>query len=275
MLKRLTGAVNNRFATGLNYREILTRQEPEKSLISILKKRSGRDNSGHISARHIGGREKRYYRLIDFRRDNVGVLGKVVSVEYDPNRTVNISLVQFTNGDKRYILHPQGLNVGDQVVSGKDAEVKVGNALPLAMIPVGQLVHNIELTPGKGGQIVRSAGSAAVVMARDRGMVTVKLPSGELRLINENCFATIGQLDNLEWKNVVLGKAGRSRHLGIRPHVRGTAQNPRTHPHGGGEGRSGEGMKQPKTPWGKRARGVHTRNPKKYSNKMIVKRRSK
>jgi large subunit ribosomal protein L2 len=275
MLKRLSGAANNRFATGLNYREILTQRRPEKSLLTILKKRSGRDNSGHISSRHIGGRGKRYYRMVDFRRDNVGVAGRVVSIEYDPNRTVNICLVQFTNGDKRYLLRPQGLNIGDYVMAGKEAEVKLGNALPLSRIPVGQPVHNIELTKGKGGQIVRSAGGLAVVMARDRGMVTVKLPSGETRLINEECFATIGQLDNVEWKNVVLGKAGRSRHLGIRPHVRGVAQNPRTHPHGGGEGRSGEGMKQPKTPWGKRARGVRTRNPKKYSNRMIVNRRNK
>ncbi|OGG07310.1 50S ribosomal protein L2 [Candidatus Gottesmanbacteria bacterium RIFCSPHIGHO2_01_FULL_42_12] len=275
MLKRLRGATNNRFSTGLNYRKILTATEPEKSLIMILKKESGRDNSGHISSHHIGGRQKRYYRLIDFRRDKVGVEGRIETIEYDPNRSVNISLVLYRDGDKRYILHPQGMVVGEKVVAGKGSEVKTGNTLPVAEIPVGQMVHNVELTAGKGGQIVRSAGSYAVIMAKDKGMVTVKLPSGETRLLNGDCRATIGQLDNIEWKNVVLGKAGRNRLRGVRPHVRGTAQNPRTHPHGGGEGRSGEGMKQPKTPWGKRARGVKTRNPKKYSNRLIIERRKK
>ena len=275
MLKRLRGATNNRFSTGLNYRKILTATEPEKSLIMILKKESGRDNSGHISSHHIGGRQKRYYRLIDFRRDKVGVEGRIETIEYDPNRSVNISLVLYRDGDKRYILHPQGMVVGEKVVAGKGSEGKTGNTLPVAEIPVGQMVHNVELTAGKGGQIVRSAGSYAVIMAKDKGMVTVKLPSGETRLLNGDCRATIGQLDNIEWKNVVLGKAGRNRLRGVRPHVRGTAQNPRTHPHGGGEGRSGEGMKQPKTPWGKRARGVKTRNPKKYSNRLIIERRKK
>lgn len=274
MLKKQYGSTNVRFATGLNFRKTLSGHRPEKSLMEILKKESGRDNSGHISSHHIGGREKRFYRLIDFKRAKDDVVGKVVSIEYDPNRTVNISLINYSDGDKRYILHPEGLTVGDTVVAGKNAEVKVGNSMSLAKIPVGQMIHNIELTAGKGGQIIRSAGSYAAILSKDKGMVTIKMPSGETRLINEECRATIGQLDNLEWKNVTLGKAGRARHLGIRPHVRGVAQNPRTHPHGGGEGRSGEGMKQPKTPWGKRARGVHTRNPKKYSNRMMVKRRN-
>lgn len=275
MLKKLKGSINNRFSTGLNYREILSGHKPHKPLMELLKKESGRDNSGHVSSRHIGGRQKRYLRLIDFRRDKKDVVGKVVSVEYDPNRTVNISLINYADGDKRYILHPVGLNVGDTVVAGQNVEVKVGNSLPLSQIPIGQMIHNVELTLGKGGQIVRSAGSYATILSKDRGMVTIKLPSTETRLIKEECNATIGQLDNVEWKNVVLGRAGRSRHMGIRPHVRGVAQNPRTHPHGGGEGRSGEGMKQAKTPWGKRARGVHTRNPKKYSNKLIIERRKR
>ncbi|MDO8515311.1 MAG: 50S ribosomal protein L2 [bacterium] len=274
MLKQRYGAVNNRFSTGLNFRQTLSGHAPHKPLMEILKKVSGRDNSGHISSHHIGGREKRFYRLIDFKRKNFGVTGKVMTVEYDPNRTVNISLINYSDGDKRYVLHPEGLNVGDTIIAGKEAEVKVGNSMPLSKIPIGQMIHNIELNPGRGGQIIRSAGSYATILSKDKGLVTVKLPSGETRLLKEECNATIGQLDNIEWKNVTLGTAGRARHLGIRPHVRGVAQNPRTHPHGGGEGRSGEGMKQPKTPWGKRARGVHTRDPKKYSNKLMVKRRN-
>ncbi len=275
MLKQYRGTMTRRFMSGLNYREVLTASKPEKTLMTILPKRSGRDNSGHISAHHIGGREKRYFRLIDWRRDKFGVTGRVVSVEYDPNRTANIALIQYTDGEKRYILHPEGLKVDNVIVSGQNAEVALGNALPLANIPIGTAVHNIELTPGRGGQIIRGAGGSAVVLAKDNGYVTIKLPSGETRLVLGRCLATVGVVDNADWKNINLGKAGRSRHMGIRPTVRGTAQNPRTHPHGGGEGRSGEGLKQPKTPWGKRARGVRTRKHGKYSDKFIVQRRSK
>lgn len=266
--------MTRRFMTGLDYRSILTDVAPEKSLTQILLKKSGRDQAGHISSRHIGGREKRLYRFIDFKRDKFGVVGKVVSVEYDPNRTANISLVQYSDGEKRYILHPEGLKVGEVVISGPTAENKVGNALPLSQLPIGTIVHNIEIIPGQGGQIVRGAGTGAAVLAKEGDYVTMKLPSGETRLINKNCFATVGVLDNVEWKNILLGKAGRSRHMGIRPKVRGTAQNPRTHPHGGGEGRSGEGM-NPKTPWGKPARGKLTRKKVKYSDKYIVERRKK
>ncbi len=266
--------MTRRFMTGLNYRSILTAAVPEKGLTQTLPKRSGRDQSGHISSRHIGGREKRLYRLIDFKRDKYGITGEVVSVEYDPNRTANISLVQYSDGEKRYILHPEGLKVGETVGSGKEAENKIGNALPLSQLPIGTAIHNIEIIPGQGGQIVRGAGTGAVILAKEGDYVTIKLPSGETRLINKDCFATVGALDNVEWKNITLGKAGRSRHLGIRPKVRGTAQNPRTHPHGGGEGRSGEGM-NPKTPWGKPARGKLTRKKGKYSDKYIVERRKR
>lgn len=275
MLKRLLGSSSaRRFMTGLD-NSWLTAKSPEKNLIHILKKESGRDSRGHVSSRHIGGRHKRLYRLIDFKREKIGIPGRVVSIEYDPNRTVNIALIQYTDGAKLYILHPEGLKEDDPVLSGPDAEIKVGNALPLENIPVGQFVHNIELVSGRGGKIVRSAGAAATVVAKDEGHVTIKLPSGETRLIDKRCYATIGQLGNVDWRGVVLGSAGRSRHLGNRPVVRGTAQNPRSHPHGGGEGRSGEGMKSAKTPWGKIARGVRTRNRKKYSSRFILERRRK
>lgn len=265
--------MRNRFITGLDF-SLLSKTRPEKSLVTVLPKTSGRDSKGHVSMRHIGGREKRLYRLIDFKRDQE-VAGEVITIEYDPNRTVNISLIHYLDGSKGYILHPEGLAVGDRIASGENVEVKIGNALPLKNIPLGQIVHNVELTIGGGGKIVRSAGAGAMVLNKEGDKVTLKLPSGETRLIPSQCFATIGQLDNIDWQGVVLGKAGRSRHLGIRPTVRGTAQNPRTHPHGGGEGRSGVGLKQPKTPWGKRARGVRTRNKKKYSQKFILGRRAK
>lgn len=261
--------MTRRFMSGLDNRE-LSAVRPQESLVTILPKKSGRDSGGHISSRHQGGREKRYYREIDFRRDKLDVPGKVVSVEYDPNRTANIALIYYPDGDKRYILHPEGLKVGDTVVAGKDAEAKLGNALPLAKMPVGTVIHNIELTAGQGGQIVRGAGTGAVLLAKEGDCVTIKLPSGETRLVYKDNFATVGSLDNGDWKNVVIGKAGRARHMGLRPEVRGTAQNPRTHPHGGGEGRSGEGMKQPKTPWGKPARGLKTRKKEKWSDKYIL-----
>ncbi|MCL4390371.1 MAG: 50S ribosomal protein L2 [Patescibacteria group bacterium] len=270
MLKKRGGSLATRFMTGLNFRTTLTGVAPEKSLLRILPKTTGRDSSGHISSRHQGGRNKRFYRLIDFKRDKLGVVGRVVSVEYDPNRTVNICLVHYTDGEKRYILHPEGLVVGDTVLAGQEAEVKTGNALPMGKIPVGTAVHNVELTAGRGGQIVRGAGTSATILAKEGDYVKISLPSGQFRLVNQTNFATVGVLDNIEWKNVHFGKAGRKRHMGIRPKVRGTAQNPRTHPHGGGEGRSGEGLKQAKTPWGKPARGKKTRKKVRYSNKFIV-----
>lgn len=251
----------------------ITKVKPERQLIQILSPHSGRNNSGRVTARHQGGREKRYYRSIDFKRDKRNVVGTVLAFEYDPNRNVSIGLVLYKDGEKRYILLPIGLKIGDSIISGENVEVKVGNSLPIGNIPVGTSIHNIELHEGKGGQLIRGAGTVAVVLAKEKGFVHVKLPSGEIRKIKESCFATIGQLENVDWKTVIVGKAGRSRHRGRRPHVRGTAQHPDSHPHGGGEGRSGEGMKQPKTPWGKAARGLKTRKKKKYSNRYILQRR--
>lgn len=274
MLKKLRGTMTRRFMSGLDYKSILSGVEPEKNLTHLLDKRSGRDHAGHVSSRHIGGREKRFYRMIDFKRDKFDVSGQVTSIEYDPNRTVNISLIKYADGEKRYILHPAGLAVGDTIISGPNVENKTGNATPLSNLPIGTLVHNIELSAGRGGQIVRGAGNAATILAKEGDYVTLRLPSAETRLISKNCLATVGVLDNPDWKNIHLGKAGRRRHMGIRPAVRGTAQNPRTHPHGGGEGRSGEGM-NPKTPWGKSARGHRTRKKVKYSNKYILERRRK
>jgi large subunit ribosomal protein L2 len=249
-------------------------QNPEKSLSMILKKNSGRDSTGSVSVRHQGGRQKRYYRMVDFKRDKKDVQGEVMRIELDPNRNAFIALVQYTDGEKRYIIQARGMKVGDKVVSSENAEIKVGNALPLKNIPIGIEVHNIELYPGQGGKMIRGAGTTAVVVAKDETHVHVKLPSGEVRKVNKECLATVGVVGNVEHKDRDLGKAGRKILLGIRPTVRGTAQDPRSHPHGGGEGRSGEGM-HPKTPWGKPARGKRTRVPTKWSNKFIVKRRTK
>ncbi len=240
----------------------------------IRKKHSGRDASGKVAVRHQGGEQKRFLRVIDFKRRKFGITGKVVSIEYDPNRTSEIALVQYADGEKKYILRPQGLEIGSEIRSGMDSEIKIGNALPLKAIPIGTLIHNIELTPGRGGQIVRGAGGAAVVLAKEENFADIKLPSGELRRINSLCFATIGALGNVDWKNRVLGKAGRKIHMGIRPTVRGVSQNPRSHPHGGGEGRSGIGMSKPKTYAGRIAVGK-TRKKKKYSDKYILQRRKK
>ena len=242
--------------------------------MTIKKKNSGRDASGQVSVRHQGGQHKRYVRIIDFKRDKTGILGKVAAIEYDPNRTCDIALIFYPDGEKRYILAPVGLKVGSLVQSGKDAELEVGNALPLSGIPLGTIVHNVELTPGKGGQMARGAGTAAIVTAREEGFIHLKLPSGEIRRISEKGLATIGQVGNIDWKNEETGKAGRNRNRGIRPTVRGTAQNPRSHPHGGGEGRSGVGMKSPKTFAGRKAVG-NTRRPNKYSDKYILKGRKK
>lgn len=249
----------------------LTATSPEKSLTSPKKQNSGRNNHGHVTTRHRGGGEKRRYRLIDYKRNKPGVEARVVSIEYDPNRTSNIALLYYRDGEKRYILCPDGLAVDSLIVSGQDAQPLVGNSLPLKKIPIGLPIHNLELKPGRGGQIVRSAGTIAMIQSKEGDFVTVKLPSGEVRLIKGDCFATIGQVSNLEHKNRKIGKAGRKRHMGWRPTVRGVAQNPRSHPHGGGEGRSGIGMPGPKTPWGKPALGKKTRGRYKYSNKYIIK----
>lgn len=239
----------------------------------ILKKNSGRNNTGLVTTRHQGGREKRFLRQIDFKRDKFGVAARVIAIEYDPNRNARIAQLVYADGEKRYILAPQGLKVGDVVVSGPKAEVKLGNALPLKKIPVGLPIHNLEITAGKGGQMVRGAGNGALIQAKEGGFATVKLPSGEVRKVPWQCLATIGQVGNVEHKNRFIGKAGRTRHMGIRPTVRGVAQDPRSHPHGGGEGRSGIGMPSPKSPWGKPTLGKRTRKKKKYSNTLIIQRR--
>lgn len=249
------------------------KQQRVKGLNDILPKQSGRDALGHVSMRHQGGRHKRFYRTIDWMRDKIGIEGRVVSIEYDPNRTANIALLSYADGEKRYILSPVGLSVGQQVISTDAGDVRVGNAMLLGSIPVGSVIHNVEIHPGRGAQMIRSAGSSAMVLSKDGDVVQLKLPSGEVRAFKATCRATIGQVGNEEWRNRVIGKAGRSRHMGIRPTVRGVAQNPRTHPHGGGEGRSGIGMPSPKSPWGKHTLGLKTRKKRKYSNRHILQRR--
>jgi large subunit ribosomal protein L2 len=243
-------------------------------LLQIKKKHSGRDASGQVSVRHQGGQHKRFLRLIDFKRDKHGMSGKVTGIEYDPNRTCDIALVTYPDGEKRYILAPEGLKVGSVISAGAEAEIAVGNALPMALMPLGTIVHNVELTSGKGGQLARGAGTGAILTAREAGFIHLKLPSGEIRKVSEKCYATIGQVGNIDHKNEILGTAGRARHMGRRPTVRGVAQNPRSHPHGGGEGRSGIGMPSPKTFAGRKAVG-RTRRPKKYSDKDILQRRKK
>lgn len=258
--------------TSLDYSK-LTKKKPEKSLIKSVKYRAGRDNRGHISVRHKGGRVKRLYRLIDFNRDKRDIAGRVAAIEYDPNRTSNIALIIYADGEKRYIICPAGLKVNDQVLASENAPLNVGNALPLKKIPVGTQVHNVELVPGQGGKIIRSAGSFALIKGLKKDYVHLKLASGELRRIAKDCYATIGSIDNRDWKNIVFGKAGRKRYLGIRPAVRGVAMHPGAHPHGGGEGRSGIGMPSPKSPWGKKTLGKRTRSKKKTSGKYIIERR--
>ncbi len=259
--------------TGSTFEEI-TKSEPEKSLLLPLKKKAGRNSQGRITVRHRGGGAKRMLRILDFKRDKVGVPGRVAAIEYDPNRSANIALIYYADGEKRYILAPLGLNVGDSIKSGEDAEVKLGNTLPLKLIPSGTLIHNIELNRGRGGQLVRSAGVAAQLVVKEGEYALIRLPSGEVRRIRSECLATIGQVGNVDHQSIKLGKAGRKRWLGWRPTVRGSAMNPRDHPHGGGEGRSPIGMSGPKTPWGKPALGYRTRKAK-ASDKMIVKRRGK
>jgi large subunit ribosomal protein L2 len=254
-----------------SYKDI-TRTEPERSLVTPLRKQGGRNNRGTIPVRHRGGGHKRRYRIIDFRRDKHGVTARVDSIEYDPNRSSRIALLVYTDGDKRYILATVGMQVGDTVMSGPTAEIRSGNALPIRQIPLGTVIHNVELYPGRGGQLVRSAGNSAQLVAKEGSMAQVRLPSGEVRYIDMNCLATIGQVSNPDHANLTVGKAGRHRWLGKRPSVRGIAMDPSSHPHGGGEGRSPIGMPGPKTPWGKPALGKKTRR-RKYTNKMIVRRR--
>lgn len=244
-----------------------------KRLRKILKKHSGRNATGKVTTRHQGGGEKRFLREIDFKRNKNNVSARVVSIEYDPNRGAYIALLDYIDGEKRYILAPEGLKIGDEVVSGEEVDFKIGNALPLKNIPVGTVVHNIELTSSKGGQIARGAGSGATIVGKESGFVILRLPSREERRVKEECYATIGQVSNPELKTRILGKAGRKRHMGIRPTVRGVAQHPGSHPHGGGEGRSGIGMPSPKSPWGKRVMGRVTRKKRKYSDKFITKRK--
>lgn len=254
--------------------EEITAKSPERSLLGNIKKNGGRNNAGRMTVRHQGGGNTRKYRIIDFKRAKDGIPARVASIEYDPNRSANIALLVYRDGEKRYILAPYGLNVNDTLYSGADADIKVGNALPISAIPVGTLIHNIELTPGKGGQLVRSAGNAAQLMAKEGAYAQVRLPSGEVRMISMNCRATIGQVGNLDYENVSIGKAGRKRHMGVRPTVRGVVMNPCDHPHGGGEGKSPIGRPGPVTPWGKPTLRYKTRAKKNKSDKYIIKRRN-
>lgn len=260
-----------RFMTVSTFSEI-TGTKPEKSLLVSKNKSGGRNATGRITVRHIGGGNRVKYRIIDFKRNKDGIPAKVESIQYDPNRTANIALLVYADGEKRYILAPLGLTAGDTVVSGKDADIKVGNCLPLENIPVGTMIHNIELQPGKGGQIARAAGGAAQLMAKEGKYATLRMPSGEMRYVPIRCKATIGQIGNLDNSNISLGKAGRKRHMNVRPTVRGVVMNPCDHPHGGGEGKSPVGMPSPVTPWGKPALGYKTRKKKNKSNKFIIKR---
>ncbi|MBN2389006.1 MAG: 50S ribosomal protein L2 [Anaerolineales bacterium] len=259
--------------TGSTFEEI-TKTKPERSLIVARRRKAGRDFHGRVTIRHRGGGNRGYIRLVDFKRDKRAIPAKVAAVEYDPNRTARLALLHYADGEKRYIVAPVGLKVGDTVLAGPQAEIRPGNSLPLSSIPVGTMVHNIEMQAGRGGQMVRSAGGSAQLLAKEGEYAQIRLPSGEVRLVRQECYATIGQVGNVEHGNIKLGKAGRKRHLGIRPTVRGTAMSPRDHPHGGGEGRQPTGMPGPKTPWGRPARGYKTRN-NKHTDKYIVRRRSK
>ncbi len=272
LISRKPTSAGRRFQTASDFAEI-TRGNPEKSLVKTLKKTGGRNNVGRVTSRHLGGGHKRRYRLIDFKRNKLDVPARVATIEYDPNRTVRIALLHYLDGDKRYILAPMDLRVGDEVVSSGEADIKPGNSLPLQSIPTGTLVHNIELKPGKGGQLARAAGAYAQLMAKEGDYAHLKLPSGEVRMVPLACRATVGQLSNVEQENISLGKAGRKRWLGKRPHVRGVAMNPVDHPMGGGEGKS-SGGRHPCTPWGVPTKGYKTRKPKD-SDRYIVKHRSK
>jgi large subunit ribosomal protein L2 len=250
----------------------ITKTDPEKSLIKIIKKKGGRNNTGQVMVRFRGGGHKRFYRIIDFKRDKHNILAEVVAIEYDPNRSSRIALLNYRDGEKRYIIHPVGVSVGDFLASGPDVEIKPGNSLPFARIPVGTFVHNLELVPGRGGQLVRSAGTAAQLLAKEDEYVRVRMPSGEIRLIRVNCYATVGQVGNLDHENITLGSAGRNRHLGKKPHVRGTAMNSVDHPHGGGRGKS-KGDNQPRSPWNQPAKGFKTKSRKNW-NWVIVSHRN-
>lgn len=258
-----------RYRTGYTFEEI-TKSKPEKSLLKPLKQKAGRNSDGRITCRHRGGGHKRHYRIIDFKRDKVGIPAKVAAIEYDPNRTSNIALLHYVDGEKRYIIAPLGLKVGSRIVSGPGAEISVGNALPLEKIPLGSIIHNVEFKPGRGGQIARGAGTYAQVVAKEGNYVNVKLPSNDIYLLRKECYATLGQVGNAEHNLIVIGKAGRKRWMGFRPTVRGVAMNPVDHPMGGGEGKSSGGG-HPVSPWGKLAKGGKTRKKKKYSNKYIIK----
>ena len=263
---------SRRHMTGSDFSEI-TKDTPEKSLLVSLQKRSGRNNQGKITVRHRGGGSRKKYRIIDFKRNKDGVPATVIGIEYEPNRTANIALIAYADGQKAYVLAPEGLKDGMKVMNGADAEVRIGNCLPLSVIPVGTLVHNIELFPGKGGQMVRSAGNSAQLMAKEGAYATLRLPSGEMRMVPVECRATVGVVGNGDHNLINIGKAGRKRHMGIRPTVRGSVMNPNDHPHGGGEGKTGIGRPGPSTPWGKPALGLKTRKKNKKSNKLIVRRR--
>lgn len=258
--------------TGYSFEEI-TKSKPERSLVVVRKKFAGRNSYGRITVRHQGGGNRQLIRLVDFRRDKRGIPAKVAAIEYDPNRTARLALLSYADGEKRYIVAPLGLQVGDTIMAGTGAEIRPGNSLPIANIPVGTMIHNIELKEGKGGQLVRAAGTAAQLLAKEGDYAQIRLPSGEVRLVRQVCYATIGQVGNLDHSNVKLGKAGRKRHMGIRPTVRGTAMSPRDHPHGGGEGRQPAGMPGPKSPWGRPTRGYKTRRNKK-TDQYIVRRRN-
>lgn len=263
---------SRRNMTGLDYVEI-TKSKPEKSLVVSLKKNSGRNNQGKITVRHRGGGSRRHYRIIDFKRRKDGIPARVVAIEYDPNRTANIALLHYADGEKAYIIAPVGLSVGTTLMNGEKAEVRLGNCLPLSAIPVGANIHNIELYPGRGGQLARAAGNAAQLMAKEGKYATLRMPSGEMRMVPVECRATIGQVGNIEHELINIGKAGRTRNKGFRPTVRGSAMNPNDHPHGGGEGKTGIGRPGPSTPWGKPALGLKTRKNNKRSNKLIIRRR--
>lgn len=272
-LQAYTPGTRNRSVS--DFSELSNESKPEKSLTLSLHRPKGRNNRGVITCRHRGGGHKRLYRQIDFRRDKIGVLAKVLKIEYDPNRNARIALLGYEDGEKRYIIHPRGLNIGDIIQSDLNAPILIGNSLPLRNIPLGAEVHNVEFQPGSGGQLARSAGAMVEILAKEGNFVTIRLPSKEIRLVSKNCWATIGQVGNIEAYNLTIGKAGRTRWLGKRPTVRGSVMNPVDHPHGGGEGRAPIGRSRPVTPWGKPALGQLTRKPKKYSNNLIVRKRKK
>ena len=274
-IKNYKPTTNARRGMSTLVNEDITKTTPEKSLVVTLTKKGGRNNQGKITVRHRGGGAKRKYRIIDFKRNKDGVIGTVASIEYDPNRTANIALINYVDGEKRYIIAPKGLKVGDKIISGEKADIKVGNCLNLENIPEGTLVHNIELKPGKGGQMARSAGSSVQILGKEGKYVLLRLTSGEVRKVLGTCRATIGEVGNADHELVKVGKAGRKRHMGIKPTVRGSVMNPNDHPHGGGEGRAPIGRKGPVTPWGKPALGYKTRNKKKASDKLIVRRSKK